>query len=358
MPIFNDDIEQYDLWRSGTHGFHTYCIPALALTEAGTILAFCEGRKHQRSDTGDIALLIKRSMDGGKTWSEQRVIWDDPQHTCGNPAPVVDRATGTIHLLMTWNRGDDRERDIVNGTSKDTRRVFATSSIDNGLTWATSKEITTDVKRPNWTWYATGPGHGIQLQQGRYAGRLVIPCDHIESGANDYYSHVIYSDDNGEHWQLGGRSPKPQVNECEVVEITDGRILLNMRSYESSTRARQIATSNDGGITFSAQHIDHQLIEPICQASILRYPASISGENGLILFANPASEEKRINMTLRASLDDGKNWIDRITLHAGPSAYSDLAMGSDGRVLCLYECGESHPYECLRLAFIELDSRY
>ena len=356
--MFKDAIEQYDLWRSETHSFHTFRIPALALTEADTILAFCEGRKHQRSDTGDIALLIKRLMDGGKTWSEQRVIWDDPQHTCGNPAPVVDRATGTIHLLLTWNRGDDHERDIVNGTSKDTRRVFATSSIDDGLTWATPREITSDVKRPNWTWYATGPGHGIQIQGGSYAGRLVIPCDHIESGTNDYYSHVIYSDDNGEHWQLGGRSPKPQVNECEIVEISDGRILLNMRSYESSTRARQIATSNDGGITFSAQHIDHQLIEPICQASIHRYPADISGENGLILFANPASEEKRINMTLRASLDDGKNWIDRITLHAGPSAYSDLAMGPDGRVLCHYECGESHPYECLRLAFIELDSRY
>ena len=150
------------------------------------------------------------------------MIWDDPQHTCGNPAPVVDRETGAIHLLMTWNRGDDHERDIKDLKSKDTRRVFVTSSDDDGLTWAAPREITTDVKLPNWTWYATGPGHGIQIENGQYAGRLIVACDHVEAGSKALYSHVIYSDDNGATWQRGGRSPFPNVNECEAVELAHG----------------------------------------------------------------------------------------------------------------------------------------
>jgi len=352
--MFKPHIEQIDLWRSGHDGFHTYRIPALAVTNDNTILAFCEGRKHQRGDAGDIAMLIKRSTDGGASWSSQAVIWDDPGNTCGNPAPVVERETGTIHLLMTWNRGDDHERDIISGSSNDTRRVFITSSDDDGRNWREPKEITSDVKLPGWTWYATGPGHGIQIQNGNCAGRLVIACDHIEAGSKDYYSHIVYSDDSGLSWRLGGRSPRPAVNECAVVEVCGGRLLLNMRSYLPGENVRQIALSADGGITWTDQRSDRALIEPICQASVINYPTEVPAESGLILFANPASKTQRLNMTLRASLDDAETWHSKITLHAGPSAYSDLALAPDGPILCLYEGGDSHPYEFLRLAFIEL----
>ncbi len=351
--MFKPHIEQIDLWRSGAAGFHTYRIPALAISNTGSILAFCEGRKAHRGDAGDIAMLVKRSTDGGKTWSRQAVIWDDPGNTCGNPAPVVDRETGIIHLLMTWNRGDDHERDIITGNSQDTRRVFATSSADDGRTWREPQEITSDVKLPGWTWYATGPGHGIQIHQGRCAGRLVIACDHIEAGSREYYSHIVYSDDGGENWRLGGRAPKPAVNECQVVEISGGRLLLNMRSYLPGEKARQVAFSADGGLTWTDQRVDRALIEPICQASILGGRDADWLESRLMLFANPASQTQRVNMTLRASRDDGDAWPSQIQLHAGPSAYSDLA-AADGRILCLYEGGEGHPYEFLRLAFIEL----
>ena len=350
--MFKRNIEQVDLWRGGSDGYHTYRIPALAVSNDGTILAFCEGRKHHRSDYGDIALLVKRSTDGGASWSCQALIWDDPGNTSGNPAPVVDRDNGVVHLLMTWNRGDDHERDIINGTSRDTRRVYAASSADDGLSWSSPQEITGAVKQPDWTWYATGPGHGIQMQNGMHSGRLVIPCDHIEAGSNAYYSHIIYSDDQGASWNLGGRSPQAQVNECEVVEISRGSLLLNMRSYAPGERARQVALSADGGLTWTNQRADPALVEPICQASVIDYPSA----KGLILFANPASASERINMTLRGSRDEGATWPGQVTLHAGPSAYSDLAVAPDGRIICLYEGGEQHPYEFLRLAFVELES--
>ena len=200
------------LFVGGKDGYHTYRIPALAVSPRGTILAFCEGRKRSGSDTGDIDLLVKRSTDHGRTWSEQRVVWDDGGNTCGNPCAVVEHDTGTIYLLTTWNRGDDHESGIIKRASKDTRRVFVVSSSDDGLSWSAPREITADVKKVEWSWYATGPGSGIQIQRGPYKGRLIIPCDHIEAGTKRYLSHIIYSDDRGVTWKLGGSSPEDLVN--------------------------------------------------------------------------------------------------------------------------------------------------
>jgi sialidase-1 len=125
----------------------------------------------------------------------------------------------------------------------------------------TPEEITGDTKKPDWTWYATGPGAGIQIQHGPHKGRLVIPCDHIEADTKHYYSHVIYSDDGGQTWQLGGSTPEHQVNECEVVELAEpqGRLMLNMRNYDRSNRTRQTALSDDGGATWHSQKHDHRV---------------------------------------------------------------------------------------------------
>ena len=78
---------------------------------------------------------------------------------------------------------------------------------------------------------------------------MVIPCDHIEASTERYYSHIIYSDDHGASWKLGGSTPNDQVNECQVVELTDGRLMLNMRNYDRSEHNRQIAFSDNGGGT-------------------------------------------------------------------------------------------------------------
>jgi len=338
------------LFVSGQDGYHTYRIPALAVTTRGTVLAFCEGRRVGRGDSGDIDLLVKRSTDDGKTWSRQQVIWDDDGNTCGNPCVVVDRETGAVWLLTTWNRGDDHEREIIAGTSEDTRRVFVILSGDDGLTWSKPQEITSAVKQDDWTWYATGPGSGIQVQHGPHKGRLVIPCDHIEAETKHYYSHVIYSDDHGETWQLGGTTLQHKVNECETVELPGGRLMLNMRNYDRTKKNRQVTISDDGGLTWHEQRFDTTLIEPICQAAIERYRWSEEETASVILFSNPASQSNRVNMTLRASFDEGQTWAVSRTLHTGPSAYSDLAVLANGSIACLYEAGQSYPYESIVLA--------
>ncbi|MEX2591866.1 MAG: sialidase family protein, partial [Anditalea sp.] len=201
------------IFESGKDGYACYRIPAIVATNNGTLLAFAEGRRDGCSDTGDIDLLLKRSEDGGLTWSDHIVVWNDGGNTCGNPAPVVDQETGEVFLLATWNLGTDHERDIISGESEDTRRVFFLSSTDDGKSWSAPNEITQSVKKDNWTWYATGPVSGIQLKNKEYKGRLVIPCDFIEGGSKKAGSHIIYSDDHGKTWQLGGIAPHDQVNE-------------------------------------------------------------------------------------------------------------------------------------------------
>ena len=347
------EIEQ-QIFISGTGGYDTYRIPAMVVTNKGTILAFCEGRKNSASDTGDIDLLLRRSTDNGKTWGKVQVIRDDGENVCGNPCPVVDRQTGTIWLPMTWDLGTDHERHIIDQKSKDTRRVFITSSGDDGLTWEKPKEITQNVKKPNWTWYATGPGCGIQLEKGKFKGRLIIPCDHIEADTKKYYSHIIYSDDHGRSWQLGGRTPTDMVNECHVVELANGDLMLNMRNYDRSKKNRAVSISRDAGLTWSKIFHDPVLIEPICQASMIKYNPP-NGKN-YILFSNPASTDQRINMTVRASADAGSSWPLAKQLHAGPAAYSSLAVLKNNKIACLYEAGQKHPYETITFETFSLNS--
>lgn len=334
-----------DVIVSGTHGYHTYRIPSIAVTSRGTLLAFCEGRKFGRGDAGDIDLLLKRSADGGATWSPAQIVWDDGPNTCGNPCVVVDRRSGRIWLLMTWNLGSDSEAAIIEGRSRDTRRVFVTSSDDDGVTWAPPREITADVKPTNWTWYATGPGAGIQLEQGPHRGRLVIPCDHIEAGTRHYDSHVVWSDDGGASWQMGGSTAHHQVNECEVVELPGGRLMLNMRNYDRAQRVRRVSFSDEGGATWGEVRVDPALVEPICQASLRRIAWGADGGEGLLAFSNPASETARVNLTVRLSREGGRTWPAARVLHAGPSAYSCLVALPDGDIGCLYEAGERSPYE-------------
>ena len=330
---------QSAVFIAGEEGYQTYRIPSIIVARGGTVLAFCEGRKASRGDAGNIDLVLKRSTDGGKTWGKLAVVWDDGANTCGNPCPVIDAKTRTIWLLMTHNLGSDTEAMIVSGKSRGSRTVWITRSTDDGATWAKPVEITREVKKETWTWYATGPSVGIQLK----SGRLLIPCDSKSDGGKVRESHVIYSDDRGKSWKIGG-VVGPNCNESQAVQLSDGSVMLNMRSDRGNNR-RLVAISKDGGETFSKPAEDRELIEPVCQASILDVP----GKNGGILFSNPAST-KREKLTVRLSRDNGKSWPIAKELHHGPAAYSCLVMLPNGEIGCLYERGEKNAYETITLA--------
>ncbi|HVY76550.1 MAG TPA: sialidase family protein [Puia sp.] len=339
------------IYKAGDEGYSCFRIPAMVTTKKGTVLAISEGRRNNCGDAGDIDLVVKRSFDGGKTWGPLQVIWSDSTNTCGNPSPVVDNKTGEIILLSTWNLGTDHEKNIVNQTSRDTRKVFVLSSADDGSTWSSPQDITKSVKQDNWTWYATGPGAAIQIKKGKYKGRLVVACDHIEAVSKTSCSHTIYSDDDGKTWVLGGTVPQGKVNESTVAELPDSRLMLNMRNA-GEARYRQVAFSTDGGKSWSDIHADSTLIEPVCQGSLIQY--SYRSKKKFMVFSNPASKTSREAMTVRLSYDKGKTWPLSKLLYSGPSAYSCLAVLPDGNIACLFEAGYAKAYEGLVFSEIEL----
>jgi sialidase-1 len=337
-------LDQQDIFVSGQNGYHTFRIPALLTTREGTVLAFCEGRRNGQGDAGEIKVVLRRSEDGGETWGPPQVIAEDGTNTIGNPCPVQDRETGTIWLVLCRNAEDGHEKDILAG--KASREVLTIKSDDDGRSWSPLKNITDDVKLPDWTWYAAGPCHGIQLK----SGRLVIPCNHAvlhssEERSGPYISHIMYSDDHGETWRIG-RDVGEYTNECSVAELADGSLYINMRSYHGRKR-RAYSWSSDGGLNWTPPELNAALTDPVCQGSIL------CTEEGKMLFSNCASE-KREKLTLQISADRCRTWNAIEMLHEGPAAYSDLALTQDGAVLCLYECGELKPYERIRLAKVTL----
>ena len=333
-PAQPDELFDIEVFRSGEGGYHTYRIPSLIVTSQGTLLAFCEGRKTSRSDDGNNDMMLKRSTDGGRTWGPMQVVYDegeDAEITIGNPCPVVDRSTGIIWLAM--NREND---DVLLSHSK-----------DDGGTWSRPRDITSDVKITSWGWYAMGPGVGIQIRYGPHAGRLVIPANHRETPdrGGPSISHVIFSDNHGQSWRIGG-SVAPHTNECQVVETLSGGksgLLVNSRNHWGRSGGRpdlsgrrMAARSFDGGSTWSSPTFDTTLIEPTCQASLLRYSWPDEHGKSRVLFANPAARS-RSNMTVRLSYDEGTTWPISKVIDPNSAAYSCLARLADGRVGLLYE---------------------
>jgi len=334
-PAENETLRH--IFKSGDGGYSCFRIPALIKTKTGILLAFAEARKDNCSDEGNIDLVVKRSLDNGRTWSAMATVWNDGNNTCGNPAPVVDQNTGKIHLLMTWNLGTDDISTINNGTSTDTRRVYKTSSTDEGVTWAPVQEITSSVKNPNWGWYATGPCHGMQISGGPAAGRLVIPCDYIERGSGRKgYSHVIYSDDAGTTWKIGGISPTIALNpnESTVAELSDNRLMLNMR-VSNNGNLRMKSTSSNGGLTWTTPVNAVGLVDPVCQGSLIN---TAPGSQHALYFSNPAATS-RTNMTIKQSVDNGETWPKAYSVFKGPSGYSDLVILSADSIGILHEGG-------------------
>ena len=339
-----------EVYLAGEKDYNTFRIPSVIATRSGALLAFAEGRRAGAGDAGDIDLVLKRSQDGGIAWSPLQVVGDNGPNTFGNPCPVIDRASGTIWLLTTQNRGTDREKDIIAGTNEAGRSVWVLKSTDDGVTWSAPVDITASVKQKDWTWYATGPGIGIQTR----SGRLVVPANHAVAPAGTHHSHVIFSDDGGRTWQAGG-SADAGTNESQIVELADGRLLLNMRNHPPlPENFRMVATSGDLGGTWSKATPDRTLIEPPAQASLLRLTMAPVDDRNRLVFSNPASV-RRERMTVRLSEDEGASWPVSRVVHEGPAAYSSLVALPDRAIGLLFERGERSPYERMTFARFTLE---
>ncbi|MFC1596556.1 exo-alpha-sialidase [Planctomycetota bacterium] len=317
-------FEQQVLFKSGEGGYTRYRIPSLVVFGRETVLAFCEARGDTGSDWSDVDLVSRRSLDGGRTWTAMQIVVDAGPLTAGNPCPVVDRSTGTIWLPFCRGSAPGR------GNAE----ILLTKSTDDGKTWSKPVNVSDGVKDPGWPFAGTGPGHGIQLK----TGRLLIPCwaDSTPSCGEVQTSYCFYSDDHGDRWRLGQSLTRNASDECDVVELTDGRVYLNARSRQGK-RQRAYAFSSDGGHSWSEVEYDPSQPEPSCDGGLVRLTDTTRFQKSRVLAASPANPKARTTMTVRLSYDECRTWPVSKVVYDGPSAYVDLAVCRDHQVLCLYE---------------------
>ena len=354
-----------DVFVAGDDGYKVFRIPAIVKAANGDLLAFCEAR--QGGDASEIDLVSKRSTDQGKTWGKLQVVQEsddfkshykgrDTNITVGNPAPVVDHLDpahpGRIWMPFTL------END----------RVFVTASDDHGKSWSKPHEITDDVKLDSWGWYATGPVHSIQIQNGPQRGRLVVPCDHRmgndgeDRGQNG--AHVVYSDDHGTTWKLGAIDDTYDdglnANETAVVELGDGTLYFNTRDQNGKAKGtRGEAWSKDGGSTLNPRDKNWSQFRTVAQ--VLDPPVvqcSLLAVEELVIFSGPDNNgptgEGRSDLRLRISSDQAASWSDGPLIHTGPAAYSDLVLIDAKHIGVVFESGKKKPYE--RIQFVAISA--
>ena len=345
-------LEFSAVFPANSTGIVRHRIPGVVVTPKGTVLAYCEARKNNSSDWGEIEIHLRRSTDGGRSWQAPQHIahigarlegnprkktGGEQEQTVNNPVAIVDRTTGAIEFLYCINYA----------------RCYSMRSTDDGVTWSKPVDVTASFepfrRHYDWKVIATGPGHGIQLK----SGRLVVPIWLAYGKAGDHgpsAAATIFSDDHGKTWQAGdlclpNEGDFGNPNETMITELSDGRVMLVSRSVSKANR-KLITTSSDGARDWTKPVFHEQLWEPVCMASIVAHPS----KPGTLIFSNPhtlkldkdgkeipAGRGKRENLSIKLSNDDGNTWPINKTLDAGPSAYSDLAVLPDGTVLCLYE---------------------
>ena len=343
-----------EVFGCGFAGYHTCRIPAIVRSTAGTLIAYCEGRRTGHGDWGDIDILSRRSTDGGLTWGEVKVVASEAgEVTMGNPVPIVDRDTGVIHLLCCRNG----------------ERVFHVTSGDDGTTYSSPREITElfwsfafpDGYEWDGTQVMTGPVHGMQTR----AGVLMAPIKFSVAGDPEHGTRrvgIIYSDDHGGSWKAGGIVPPTieGLSESTLFECSDGSIVMNSRygsrdAPDQHGGCRVSSRSDDAGLTWLEPKLIADLPDPICQGSSL----SFDNKDGTrtVLFANPAHTSDRRRLTLRLSDDDGASWRISREVCEGPSGYSDIARTEDGAIVVLFEHGTEIYREKISLARFDPELR-
>ncbi|NWJ52552.1 MAG: exo-alpha-sialidase [Bacteroidetes bacterium] len=354
--------KEIPVFISGTEGYKCFRIPTIISLSNGNLLAFCEGRVQGINDYGNIDIVMKRSSNGGKTWSPLQVVAENGDLQAGNPAPVVDMTDpdypqGVIFLF--YNTGNNNEGEILKGNG--IKYCLYKTSVDMGATWSIPVDITEQVhrlKRPavnakfnfaeDWRYYANTPGHAMQFQSGKYKGRIFVAANHSfgdpQKGSGHYVAHGYYTDDHGKTFKLGSNLNLPGSNESIAVELSNDRLMMNSRNQKGDIRERIVSISSDGGASWDTTYFDHTLIDPACQGTILNIGKK-KGKN-ILAFCNAASINKRDNLTLRISFDEGKTWAKSFTVYKSQAepkhrfdfaAYSDLVKLNKKRIGVLFE---------------------
>lgn len=352
------------LRSAGQDNCNTYRIPGLVTTNNGSLIAVYDNRYNNSKDLQeDIDIGMSRSTDGGETWEPMKVIMDmgtwggmpQQQNGIGDPCILYDTRNNVIWVAAVWMSGSSPEKMLWWASQPGidpgvTGQFMLVKSSDDGLTWSKPESITGQIKLPEWQLLMQGPGRGITMQD----GTLVFPAQFkadigvkaIDGGQYTSHSTIVFSRDGGKTWNIG-TGAKSNTTESQVVELSGGALMLNMRDDrnrqdKSETNGRAVSTTNDMGKTWQVHPTSNSALpEPNCMASLLRADIIIEGkEKSVLFFSNPASKTKRADMTIKASLDDGLTWPEKYQLLISKEegyGYSCLTMINNEYLGILYE---------------------
>jgi len=328
-----------DVFISGKDGYHTYRIPAIEAAADGSLIAFAEARRYSADDPGwtnqEIDLVYKRSADDGASWSPMKVLEHAGELWCAaNPATLLDRGNGRLWVFYIRARPGRSTDTARPGT--DDMQTLARRSDDNGRSWSEPVDLTgtaRDMTDTTWRASVPGPGGAIQTR----TGRLLVPMWKMPFG-----NFVIYSDDHGSTWRRGRYVPGNQGgDECQVAELTDGRILMDIR--QETGAHRWLAESQDGGTTWGEPRPGVAVAPVACalERFALRTPG---GERNCLLWTGPTGTERK-RLRLLISDDEGKTFARERLISDQYAAYSDLTILKDGTVGVLWERGADAGYQ-------------
>ena len=242
--------------------------------------------------------------------------------------------------------------------------LWMSYSDDDGKTWSAPQDITPMVKADWMKFLGVGPGVGITLQNGPHKGRIVVPVyttnrTHHLNGSQS--SRIIYSDDHGKTWHMGGgvndnrtlhdgtvvdssnmNNYYAQNTEASVVQLNNGQLKLFMRGL---TGDLQVATSNDGGITWDNYVARYDVPDVYVQMAATH---TVQDGKEYILLAN-ANGPGRKNGYIRVARveEDGElTWLHHHLIQEGEYAYNSLQQIGPKEFGLLYEHHEAggNPY--------------
>ena len=317
-------------------------LPGLLVTQQGTAIAICQKRHHSMADSGNqIDILTSRSADEGRSWQPQTVIFAEAGTSAILGAVFAERATGVLFIAF-WKMPADVRDDL--GYFSEHARLgggfWLLKSTDDGASWSKPFHIEPAPNDDGWMAWPNNCVHGIQLDDGPHAGRIVIPAFSFKEGEPGQVPGVrgglLYSDDQGTNWQAGAVLPEGS-DEVSLVETAQGGIYVSYRMNSRRTGKRHFARSPDGGQSF-CRHGQHEDLP--CRNLHAGLAPYSDGAESLILFSNPPAGSPATNMTIRMSQDQGETWPVFRVLDPGPCRYSDLAVSAGGTILCLYTNGE------------------
>lgn len=316
-------VTHEDLFNSeGNEDVACYRIPSLVTAPNGDLVAAIDERVPSCNDlrgNRNINVVLRRSSDGGRTWSGIETVVDFPEgESASDPSMIVDEETGEI--ILFYNYMDLTE-------DQDTYHMHVVRSTDNGKTWSEPTDITSEITKPAWEddFQFITSGRGIQTRSGTLLHTLV----NLDEGV-----HIFGSRDHGTSWFLLD-APLNPADESKIVELVDGTWMVNSRVNDAGMR--YVHTSDDEGETWTTRRAP-KLIDPGANASFIRYTSTKAGaEKNRLLFSNANSKEERENLTVRLSYDEGKTWTQGKTIYPGPAAYSSLTVLENGDVGVLFE---------------------